>query len=58
MREKSSTVFTSFSMRSALRCAVCEAAAHGGRGGIFRASASWSGESRSVSGVRNSWLTF
>ncbi len=58
-REKSSSAFTSFSKRSAFWCASrsrsCWSAVSGA---VESASVSSSGPSMSVSGVRNSWLTF
>ena len=58
MREKSSSVFTSFSRRRLLRWATSRAASRRPAAPFAGASsASSSGPSSSVSGVRNSWLT-
>ena len=58
MREKSSSEFTSLSRRCALRCASSSCSRCAGGSVRASASASSSGPSISVSGVRNSWLTF
>ena len=59
IREKSSSVLTSFSSRRPLRWAVSSRSRWpGGSGSSASASASSTGPSIRVSGVRNSWLTF
>ena len=58
MRAKSSSELTSLSRRSELRCATSSCARSGAGSVRDRRARLRSGPSISVSGVRNSWLTF